>query len=636
MKEEGDDSQGAWAQSCLDFELQLGASESKKTSKEQFQNKILKADISCDKPLDFKSVEKLSVSPDSLKNENQVSRGQKTIVSRADSSKSCESLTRTCPRRTPKALDSDSSESPIDSDDEPLSKSQACRSSLIKDKNCSKSIARTRSTKSNKSTPPDAKSKKSTKRETKEETKNNCCKKLFSTEEVSKKSPRKTRSSLSKEGSPSKRQLLESGSSDNESITQYLNKNLSPSIPVETRRIRLRTKVVEVEKAYCLRPKGDGSDFRPGWEEEVFQYKRSLRMPHILINMSKGIALSEAENSKPPSVCSVSESALEGSSKKRCLRQDSEVDVSSNCLDVESEDASSSVSLPFINRRSKRHSIIDQLVEKVSKASASKSTAGGQRTTQNSSGKSTKPTNAVDKSKAKQTNTAIKETLPPSQEPKVKTNLSKTKDSIRAVFGTEKTSPPKIKSQVSEENKKSKSKTVTTRRKTESIPIRQMSLRKRNLVIPKPSGRRSSRTGDIEGIVLRPRNAQQVSTSRTGLRTAALVRRSKVVLNLKHKKNQNVESRQSQDGTDDDEGPINAIEAEKKGLVKSEPSSQATVVKKRVIRRKFRSGFDYIRKKKKVKKEDVKKAPVEKEKVNIIFLISFLFWTTSGNFIFYC
>ncbi|XP_077294795.1 uncharacterized protein LOC143917200 [Arctopsyche grandis] len=32
---------------------------------------------------------------------------------------------------------------------------------------------------------------------------------------------------------------------------------------------------------------GDGSDFRPGWEEEVYKYKRSLRMPASLINVSR-------------------------------------------------------------------------------------------------------------------------------------------------------------------------------------------------------------------------------------------------------------------------------------------------------------------------------------------------------------
>lgn len=32
---------------------------------------------------------------------------------------------------------------------------------------------------------------------------------------------------------------------------------------------------------------GDGSDFRPGWEEEVYKYKRSLRMPATLIQVSR-------------------------------------------------------------------------------------------------------------------------------------------------------------------------------------------------------------------------------------------------------------------------------------------------------------------------------------------------------------
>lgn len=32
---------------------------------------------------------------------------------------------------------------------------------------------------------------------------------------------------------------------------------------------------------------GDGTDFRPGWEEEVYRYKRSLRMPPSLISISR-------------------------------------------------------------------------------------------------------------------------------------------------------------------------------------------------------------------------------------------------------------------------------------------------------------------------------------------------------------
>ena len=32
---------------------------------------------------------------------------------------------------------------------------------------------------------------------------------------------------------------------------------------------------------------GDGSDFRPGWEEEVYRFKRSLRMPARLINIPR-------------------------------------------------------------------------------------------------------------------------------------------------------------------------------------------------------------------------------------------------------------------------------------------------------------------------------------------------------------
>lgn len=206
---------------------------------------------------------------------------------------------------------------------------------------------------------------------------------------------------------------------------------------------------------------------------------------------------------------------------KRLSRPGSDVDVSSN---VESEDAASSVSLPVsvISRRSKR-SIVDRLVEKASKVAARKKS---DILTEIPIAKPVKSSPALDKTKVK-----ILPQLP--KDKGEKTTISKkTEDSIKAVFGAEKTVSLKSQSkQLQEISNKTKNKSVPPKRKTEVLPVMQISLRKRNLVIPKPTNKRRVSKFDTdqnEGIVLRPRNVQLASSSRPGTRSAALVRRSKV------------------------------------------------------------------------------------------------------------
>lgn len=411
--------------------------------------------------------------------------------------------------------------------------------------------------------------------------------------------------------SPDKGQILES-----EGVLNLRNS--------ETRsvKIRLRTRVVEVEQAYSLRPKGDGSDFRPGWEEEVFQYKRSLRMPQVLINMSKGPINSEGECSKSPSVCSISDSGVKWPS-----RPSSEIDSSSYCPDVDSEDAASSISVStsVISRRSNlKRSIVDKLVEKASKVSAITNKNGNPKMSENSIKKPLRPVRNIDRLKLKQSITSVKEQSPLRQDDKVHPKTAKKAgDSIQAVFGTEKVPALKSKAKANSENK-IRSKSLPDRQKMESAPSRRISLRHRNIVATKPvvtkKGSNKSNASNNEGIVLRPRKVQPSACSRPGLRSAALIRRSKVVLNSKHLKVRNLNKQtQIKDPT---EAGSQAESKENANDLEMSSNPQPTVVRKRIrLRRKFRSsGFDYIRKKKKIKKDDVKKVSVPKVSIFLMFL----------------
>lgn len=61
------------------------------------------------------------------------------------------------------------------------------------------------------------------------------------------------------------------------------------------------------------KPFGDGSDFRPGWEEEVYRYKQSLRMPVQLINISRpsriSTSLPDLDPCPSPSTSSITDSS---------------------------------------------------------------------------------------------------------------------------------------------------------------------------------------------------------------------------------------------------------------------------------------------------------------------------------------
>ncbi|XP_046409637.1 uncharacterized protein LOC124174469 isoform X2 [Neodiprion fabricii] len=123
---------------------------------------------------------------------------------------------------------------------------------------------------------------------------------------------------------------------------------------------------------------GDGSDFRPGWEDEVYVYKKSLRMPTRLITVSKPSRFHRLSTSLPdldPGSPALSVS-MESTDNERIRISDS--DLESNCsfslagleskIDDEEATSSTTMSCPTKSTRQTRlenNSIIDLLAQKV-------------------------------------------------------------------------------------------------------------------------------------------------------------------------------------------------------------------------------------------------------------------------------
>ncbi|XP_039749421.1 uncharacterized protein LOC120626156 [Pararge aegeria] len=141
---------------------------------------------------------------------------------------------------------------------------------------------------------------------------------------------------------------------------------------------------------------GDGSDFHPGWEEELYRYKRSLRMPSRLIAIPRGrsggsfvkgcatqftrgstslpdldpVPLSPAPSSAP----SAATDDLYRRPDK--LNLDSDLESNSSCsamnkLHYDSE-ASTSTVFSATKAKKKSNSIVDVLIEKCGKKEESK------------------------------------------------------------------------------------------------------------------------------------------------------------------------------------------------------------------------------------------------------------------------
>lgn len=141
---------------------------------------------------------------------------------------------------------------------------------------------------------------------------------------------------------------------------------------------------------------GDGSDFHPGWEEELYRYKRSLRMPTRLIAIPRGRSggpfgrtacalLARGSTSLPdldpvplsPAPSSTPSAATDDFFARRQDKHilDSDLDSNSSCSAVNRlhYDSEASTSTIFSsNKTKKRESIIDVLIQKYGKKEESK------------------------------------------------------------------------------------------------------------------------------------------------------------------------------------------------------------------------------------------------------------------------
>lgn len=109
---------------------------------------------------------------------------------------------------------------------------------------------------------------------------------------------------------------------------------------------------------------GDGTDFRPGWEEELYKYKRSLRMPARLINISRpptwpriSVSLPDLDPDSPMTLDSLDFSS-NGNKKHdsdiESLPSSNKIEVSEECTKTK-DGAKADDQNSFLNRLVKRY-----------------------------------------------------------------------------------------------------------------------------------------------------------------------------------------------------------------------------------------------------------------------------------------
>ncbi|XP_050465790.1 serine-rich adhesin for platelets [Cataglyphis hispanica] len=395
---------------------------------------------------------------------------------------------------------------------------------------------------------------------------------------------------------------------------------------------------------------GDGSDFRPGWEEEVYVYKRSLRMPPRLITVSKPSRFHRLSTSLPDldpgspalSVSMDSSDVCLSRNKRLIIDSDMESNYSFSItglgskIDDEEATSSTTVSCPpktmLKHFRSENNSIVDVLAQKVGSSGSSQKDL---KKKQNSKG-----------SKVFNKNSNEPELLPtPSLTPLVSSETSKnsknkvslknnknsikvansvllgyfrkeTVNNFRDAFKNNHTLPNEFSTMVL----KSRTRTETKILKKEAT-IREVFGEDRPASAPPMQNHDDTSQDDDsqnetpETVLGKVRTLKQKVVSR--LRNAGILRSHKAIANSKrrlltaerrkdllkslaNKKLHCIKTEMEQDETNDvreeennDEDDKNDLEIRNKKKLKLRPG-----------RRKFSSGFDYIRKKKKPLKRD--------------------------------
>ncbi|XP_072399859.1 uncharacterized protein [Diabrotica undecimpunctata] len=146
---------------------------------------------------------------------------------------------------------------------------------------------------------------------------------------------------------------------------------------IETASPQKTDEAVPVARPYKKPSFGDGSDFYPGWEEGVYKYKRSLRMPPTLISLTRPPSFHRVSTSLPDldpcpqsPTTSISCDDKDMKPKDKCIKSEpldsdtesnSSFNIFSKKINYDSEGSSSIKSLP---NSVKEASILDILLEK--------------------------------------------------------------------------------------------------------------------------------------------------------------------------------------------------------------------------------------------------------------------------------
>lgn len=411
---------------------------------------------------------------------------------------------------------------------------------------------------------------------------------------------------------------------------------------------------------------GDGSDFRPGWEEEVYVYKKSLRMPTRLITVSKpsrfhrlSTSLPDLDPGSPALSVSMDSSDMCLGHNKRLIDSDMESNYSFNItglgskIDDEEATSSTTVSCPpktmTKHFRSENSSIVDVLAQKVGsggggqKDSKKKQNSKGSKVLNKSSNEPellATPSLAPLVSSETSKNSKNKISLKNNKNPIKVTNSvllgyfrKETVNNFRDAFKNNHTLPNEFSTMVL----KSRTRTETKVLKKEAT-IREVFGEDRPASAPPMQNHDDTSQDDDsqnetpETVLGKVRTLKQKVVSR--LRNVGILRSHKAIANSKrrlltverrkdllkslaNKKLHRIKTEMEQEETNDvreeennDEDDKNDLDIRNKKKLKLRPG-----------RRKFRSGFDYIRKKKKPLKKD---EALPKERKRVCVYIKFL------------
>lgn len=404
---------------------------------------------------------------------------------------------------------------------------------------------------------------------------------------------------------------------------------------------------------------GDGSDFRPGWEEEVYVYKKSLRMPPRLITVSKpsrfhrlSTSLPDLDPDSPALSVSMDSSDMCLSRNKRLIDSDMESNYSFSItglgskIDDEEATSSTTVSCPpkamMKHFRSENNSIVDVLAQKVGsgggnqKDSKKKQNSKGNKILNKSSNEpellptpSLAPLVSSEISKNSKNKISLKNNKNPI---KIANSVllgyfrKETVNNFRDAFKNNHALPNEFSTMVL----KSRTRMETKVLKKEAT-IREVFGEDRPASAPPMQNHDDTSQDDDsqnetpetvlgkvrtlkQKVVTRLRNAgilrshKAIANSKRRLLTAE--RRKDLLKSLANKKLHRIKTEIEQEEANDIREEENNDEDDKNDL----ENRNKKKLKLRPGRRKFRSGFDYIRKKKKPLKKD-EALPKERKRV---------------------